>query len=185
MKNKTRILNKRLRMEMKKTEVELKSHMAAEFFLTSEIYKKSTFIMLYMPIGNETDTSYIIKRAFADGKKLVFPVTDSKSGEITAYCVNVDTGFVKGAFSVYEPDSAELADINEIDVVIVPGVAFDNSGARIGFGKGCYDKFLKRVSAVKVGFCYEFQICDKIVTDEHDINMDYLVTEAGLIKCVE
>ena len=90
---------------------------------------------------------------------------------------------MKGAFSVYEPDSAELADINEIDVVIVPGVAFDKSGTRIGFGKGCYDRFLKQISSVKIGFCYEFQICDKIIADEHDINMDYLVTEKGLIKC--
>lgn len=185
MKNEIRLLNKKLRAEMDMSETALKSRSAAEVFLTSDVYKKSTFIMLYMPIGNETDTSYIIKRAFADGKKLAFPVTDSKSGEITAYCVNANTKFEKGAFSVYEPDSAELADVNEIDVVIVPGIGFNKNGARIGFGKGCYDKFLKRVSAVKVGFCYEFQICDKIVADEHDINMDYIVTEVGLIKCVE
>lgn len=185
MKNEIRLLNKKLRTEMDKSEVDSKSRMAAENFLASEIYKNSALVMPYMPIGNETDTSGIIKRAFDDCKKVAFPVTDSKSGEITAYYADADTLFVKGAFSVYEPDSAELADINEIDVVIVPGVAFDKSGARIGFGKGCYDRFLKHISAVKIGFCYEFQICDKIIADEHDINMDYLVTENGLIKCDE
>ena len=82
MKNEIRLLNKKLRAEMDKSEVDSKSRMAAENFFTSGIYKNSALVMLYMPIGNETDTSDIIKRAFADGKKVAFPVTDSKSGEI-------------------------------------------------------------------------------------------------------
>ena len=64
----------------------------------------------------------------------------------------------------------------------MPGIAFDKHGARVGFGKGCYDKFLAKTQAVKVGFCYDFQLCDEIETDKHDILMDYLVSEKGILK---
>lgn len=182
-KNEIRALNKAKRSEMSRIVAEQKSLVAAKFFLTSELYENADCLMLYMPLGNETDTSEIIKAAFMDGKKVIFPTTDAKSGEITAYYADENTMFAKGAFSVYEPTNAEKADLTEIDVVIVPGIAFDRSGARVGFGKGCYDRFLKEVKALKIGFCYEFQICDKIVGDEHDVSMNYLITENGIHKC--
>jgi len=171
------------RREMSREDVIQKSCDADKVFLNSDIYKNSKLIMLYMPIGNETDTSHIIKRALADGKELVFPVTAKDSGEITPYYATKDTEFSKGAFSVREPLGTKVADESFIDVVLVPGIAFDRKGNRIGFGKGCYDKFLSRLNAVFVGFCYEFQVCDEIASDEHDIRMDYIITENGLMKC--
>ncbi len=183
MKTEIRKLNKEQRRNMDKYEVEHKSQLAAEYFVASDIYKNSAVIMLYMPLGNETDTSAIINQAFRDGKRVVFPVTDLNSGDITPYYANNNTEFAEGAFSVREPINADIAPAEEIDTVIVPGIAFDRKGARIGFGKGCYDRFLRQFSAVKVGFCYEFQLCDKIYADAHDINMDFLVTENGLTDC--
>jgi len=67
--------------------------------------------------------------------------------------------------------------------VIVPGIAFDKAGSRIGFGKGCYDMFLDGLNAVKIGFCYDFQVMDEIPSDDHDIRMDFLVTEKGVLRC--
>ena len=86
-------------------------------------------------------------------------------------------------FSVLEPCGTETADIKKIDAVLVPGIAFDKNGARVGFGKGCYDRFLKNVSAIKIGVCYDFQICEKICDEEHDIKMDFLISENGMYKC--
>lgn len=168
---------------MERAEVVKKSHTASELFLSSDIYKNAKQLMVYMPLGNETDTTDIINAAFRDGKKLVFPVTDLKNGEITPCYATEDTKFEKGAFSVKEPCVKDIADVSKIDVILVPGIAYDKKGARVGFGKGCYDRLLKKTSSIKVGFCYDFQICEKIVAEEHDIKMDYLITESGIIQC--
>lgn len=183
MKNEIRKINKSKRAEMNKEDAASRSHAAAQMFLESKIYKNADCLMLYMPLGNETDTSDIIKAAFRDGKSVAFPTTDEKSGIITPYLAKEDTKFIKGGFSVVEPYGAAKADLSKIDVVVVPGIAFDRSGTRVGFGKGCYDRFLGDIAAVKVGFCYDFQICDEIPTDKYDVKMDYLVTESELIKC--
>ena len=140
--------------------------------------------MLYMPLGNETDTSDITEAAFKDGKKVAFPVTDAETGEITPYYATENTQFKQGAFSVNEPNNDDIAALSDIDVIVVPGIAFDKSGARVGFGKGCYDRLLKQSCAVKVGLCYDYQVCDWIAMDEFDVNMDYLVTESGMINCI-
>ena len=182
MKNEIRKEFKKKRASMEKTEVAEKSRVACDLFLKSEIYKNARVIMAYMPLGNETDTSYIIKKAFEDGKRLAFPVTDEQSGEITPCFAFADSNFEKGAFSVIEPADKIVANGEDIDVVIVPGIAFDKKGARVGFGKGCYDRFLNKTNAVKVGFCYSFQLCDDIPADSYDIQMDFLITENEIIK---
>lgn len=180
MKNQIRKEMKTKRAAMTKEEVVQKSRAAADALLKSEIYKNAETIMLYMPLGNETDTSEIINSAFADGKRLVLPVTDGKTGVITPYFYEKDTALEKGGFSVTEPKNAKIAQKSEIDLVVVPGIAFDRKGARVGFGKGCYDMFLSGMDVTKVGYCYEFQLCENIPADEHDIKMDFIVTEKGM-----
>ena len=183
MKSEIRKQNKVRRSSMKTDEVIEKSRVAANIFLSSDYYKNSKQLMLYMPLGNETDTFAIIKAAFCDGKKVVFPVTDEKSGEITPFYALPDTKFLKGTFSVLEPVGTQIADMTKTDVILVPGIAFDKTGNRVGFGKGCYDRLLKNSSADLIGFCYEFQICEHIPSEPHDIKMDALVTEKGLFRC--
>lgn len=183
MKNEIRKKFKEKRRAMEKSEVSEKSRCACEVFLKSEMYKNAKILMLYMPLGNETDTTEIIKRAFADEKKLIFPVTDERTGVITPCYATTETEFKEGAFSVNEPCDANVAEPLDIDTVIVPGIAFDKSGGRIGFGKGCYDGFLNKTKAVKIGFCYELQLCDKIPGKEYDIKMDCIITENRIIMC--
>ena len=168
---------------MDKAEAAAKSAAASKVFLDDELYENAGVIMLYMPLGNETDTTEIISKAFSDGKKLVFPVTDKENGEITPCYAGKETVFAEGAFSVREPAEKDVADVSEIDVIVVPGIAFDKKGSRIGFGKGCYDRFLKNCPAVKIGFCYDFQAAHDIPTEPHDIKMDFLITENGKFKC--
>ena len=177
MKERIRKTYKEKRKLMTKEEVERKSKRASEIFLSSSVYKNSKTLMLYMPLGNETDTSLIVQRALSDGKTLAFPITDKGTNRITPYFADRNTKFKQGAFSVNEPCDTKKADVSEIDTVLVPGIAFDKSGNRIGFGKGCYDEFLKNSKAIFVGFCYEMQICEKINSDSYDVRMDFLVTE--------
>lgn len=182
-KNEIRQLNKERRKAMKLDEVEEKSLAVCRILLESELYVNARCIMLYMPLGNEVDISRIAKQAYRDKKQVVFPVTEADSGVITPHFATEDTGFAKGAFSVTEPQNAKMAGIEEIDLVLVPGIAFDRGGGRIGFGKGCYDRLLKAASAVRVGVCYDFQACDKIPIEAHDIKMDFLLTEKGITEC--
>ncbi|MBR5613874.1 MAG: 5-formyltetrahydrofolate cyclo-ligase [Clostridia bacterium] len=181
-KSEIRDINKAARAKVNSKAVAQKSRVAAESFLKSRIYKNSNCIMLYMPLGNEVDTAEIIKAACRDGKRLVFPVTDKDTGEITPYYAAEDTLFKRGAFSVSEPCGTEAAELKQIDAVIVPGIAFDRFGNRVGFGKGCYDRLLQRISAVKIGLCYDFQVCDEIAADLYDVKMNFLITESGMVK---
>ncbi len=183
MKNKIRQINKQKRGAMEKNDVHQKSSSAAKLFLSSTMYKNSECIMLYMPLGNETDTKDIFNYALSDGKKIVYPVTDGASGVISPYVVTEKTEFEKGAFSVFVPKNAKKADAEKIDVVIVPGIAFDKKGARVGFGRGCYDRFLKDLSVIKIGYCYQYQVCQNIESDKFDVPMDYIVTEKEIIDC--
>ena len=182
-KSEIRKINKTKRAKMDLAESVRKSSAAAEVFLSSEIYKSAKQIMLYMPLGNEVDTTAVIKAAFCDGKQLVFPVTDGKTGEIIPHYAAEDTVFKKGAFSIQEPYGTSIADLSQVDVILVPGITFDKKGARVGFGKGYYDRLLKNTIALKIGFCYDFQICEEIEAEGHDIRMDLLISESGLIQC--
>ena len=183
MKNEIRKTNKERRAAMNREEALSKSLSAAQLFLSTQLYKNARQIMLYMPLGNETDTKAIINAALKDKKTVLLPVTNQANGEITPYETCETTSFEKGAFSILEPQNAKKADISKIDVVVVPGIAFSKNGARVGFGKGCYDRLLALTNATKVGFCYAFQLCDFVETEEHDIKMDYIVTENEIIKC--
>lgn len=182
MKNELRREYIKKRLDMTRSEVDEKSLAAQRVFLESGIYRKCSALMLYMPIKNETDTAEIFKKALSDGKKTVFPSTDCKTCAITPIYAGNAECFKTGAFSVPEPIGA-VADAADLDAVLVPGVIFGKNGARTGFGKGCYDRFLSGLGAVKVGFCYDFQLRGDLCTDLHDVNMDYIVTEKGMIKC--
>lgn len=183
MKNEIRKQMKMRRNALDDREVLTKSRNASKIFLESDIYKQSKNLMLYMPLGNEISTLEIIKDALEISKTVLVPVTDKKTFEITAHKISKDTHFTKGVFSLTEPTQKFVFDKEKIDTIVIPGIAFDKIGGRIGFGKGCYDSFLKNTSAIKVGFCYDFQLLGKIETDPHDIGMDYILTEKELINC--
>lgn len=182
MKSKIREEMKNNRRNMTVEEVLLKSEQAQNLFLQSRQYNTAKSVMVYIPLGNEVNTSKIIEDAFKSGKNVLVPVTDSETYEISAYQITKDTEFEKGTFSVNEPKEKVFFDKNNIDVVLVPGIAFDRLGGRVGFGKGCYDKFLKGTKAVKIGFCYDFQLIDRIETSETDISMDYIITEKEFLR---
>lgn len=158
---------------------------AQELFLSSGLYESATNIMLYIPLGNEVATENIISQCIADSKTVLLPVTDRQTCSMDAVIYTPDSVMKKGAFSVSEPQDAVIFDKNKIDLVIVPGIAFSQKGGRIGFGKGCYDRFLQGIPAKKVGLCYEFQLSGRIKCDSNDEEMDYIITEERVIDCAE
>lgn len=89
------------------------------------------------------------------------PITDIESGTLSLSYINSMDDMEKGAYGILEPKTVRTADENNIDVILVPGLAFDRNGGRMGFGKGYYDRLLESSNAVKIGLCYDFQILEK------------------------
>ncbi len=136
--------------------------------------------LFYYPIKGEPDILPLVQSFIRSGKCIAFPVVEGD--EIIAVKVNGLSNFRKGAFGVYEPSYGEHIDEDSIDVVFVPGLAFDKDGFRIGFGKGFYDRFLRKVTAFKIGIAFDFQIFDRIPRDEWDVPVDIVVTPNHIFR---
>ena len=137
-------------------------------------YENAKSVCVYMDAFYEVKTDLIISDCRNHGKKLLFPVTDEKTHTLS---LCKDTGeFVKGAYGILEPYPKQAADFDVPDIVIIPGLAFDEEKNRLGFGMGYYDRLLAECKAFKVGICYDFQVLEKIEAKEHDIKMDLIIT---------
>ncbi len=150
-------------------------------FLNSGLQKKKSF-MAYYPINNEAPIIPLLKRLLTDGKELSLPSVN-KNDKIDPICFSDFINVTLGKYNIPEPSEGKNVNPDDIEVVLVPGVAFDNLGVRMGYGKGYYDRFLAESDFIKIGACYEFQISDiPLPTESHDIKMDYLLTEKKLYE---
>lgn len=97
----------------------------------------------------------------------------------------VPAGFTLGPFGIWEPDeNSQLVPLDQLQGVLVPGLAFNKNGHRLGKGKGFYDKTLEHYSGMKVGVAFDFQIsADPLPADKHDVTVDHLITESGVVEC--
>lgn len=168
------------RSEMEISEVEKKSTAICTHLINSDIFKNASVIMLYLPIKNEVDTKLLTEKAFSDGKTVLVPHTEAD--KIYPVILKKTDTLIPEAYNIKEPEEKIIRE-EKIDLCIVPGVGFDIKGARIGFGKGCYDRFFEEHSTKKIGLAYSFQVTDKIDAEPHDIHMDIIVTEEGLFYC--
>ncbi|MDE6564062.1 MAG: 5-formyltetrahydrofolate cyclo-ligase [Muribaculaceae bacterium] len=132
-------------------------------------------VLLYHSLPDELSTREFID-SFADDpdKQFFLPRVNGLDLEILPY---ERSRMHLGAFRIEEPDGDETVDISDIDLVIVPAVAYDRRGNRVGRGKGYYDRLLSRSKAVTIGVCYDFQLFDEIETEEHDIPVHFVVAD--------
>jgi len=150
-------------------------------FALSE-YTNSQKIMLYVSLPNEVDTSKIMENSFSS-KKVFFPITNTETRELELGQAENMADLREGAHGILEPiDKTDISPA-ELDLVIIPGRAFDTSGNRIGRGKGYYDRFLSKVSCPKIALAFEYQIIDEVPSDLYDIPVDKIVTEERVIQC--
>lgn len=134
-------------------------------------------VMIYISSFKEPDTHMLLDYIFAHGKKCVVPVSDTDTFNITPSYIKSADDLKQGAYGIPEPRIINPAAISDIDIALIPGIAFDIHGNRTGFGKGYYDRFLSEFKGVKIGVCYDFQIQTDIPADTHDIKMDFIITE--------
>ncbi len=144
-------------------------------------------ILCYYPSDNEVNLVPMYERLFLNARKLYFPKS-AKDGVMDFYRVGSLFGFTEGLFGIKEPKLCtekmlfDISAVNGKTVALVPGVLFDKSGNRIGHGMGYYDRYLScNADIIKIGVTYDEFVLDKIEAKEHDVPMDYIVTENGII----
>lgn len=159
------------------------SQQVQQQLLEADSFSSCETLALYSPINNEVRTDRLLATARATGKRICFPrVCDS---EMLFVVVGADTVLAAGSFGVAEPKTGEVLSASEIDLIVVPGIAFDRHGFRLGYGKGFYDRELsgRGTSTVTVGLCYDFQLCATLPVEAHDQRLDYIATQTQLIPC--
>ncbi|KEI04344.1 5-formyltetrahydrofolate cyclo-ligase [Clostridium botulinum] len=179
-KDRIRKVIKNKRNSLNKIDKAIKDEDIFNKVIESQIYKKSKVIFIYVSFNGEVDTHRIIKYSLNNGKVICVPKVIPKSKYMNAVKINSFDELIKGAYGILEPkNSCELVDENDIDLVFMPGMAFDKSGRRIGYGGGFYDVFLEKINnkVPKIALAYRFQILNSIPCEEHDINVDRIISD--------
>lgn len=151
------------------------SDAVVDAFLSLDEYKNAKCIMTYVSFNDEVDTFKIIDDAINKGKRVAVPKV--LGDDMFASEINSLNDLEAGRFGILEPKS--FKEISNIDICIVPGLAFDKKLNRLGYGKGYYDRFLAGLNVLKIGLCYIDSVLDEIPVYETDIAMDLIVTEKG------
>lgn len=169
-------------------EREAKSKIICRKLLGTNDYFDANIICVYSAFRSEVDLSDFIAKALEHHKKLYFPKCRSKDGQdfIDFYEIDDLSKFAKGYQGIMEPDTEkfELTKLDEKpDMMIVPGCAFDKDGGRMGYGKGYYDRYLAGCGTHGVyATAFEVQIVDKVICNDSDVSVDYVVTENAIYR---
>ncbi|NLY48109.1 MAG: 5-formyltetrahydrofolate cyclo-ligase [Clostridiales bacterium] len=189
MKNEIRIENRKKRDLLSDNRAEEYAKRIFKTFFSTKEYAACNMLFAYVSFGKEVDTHEIINKAIADGKKVYIPRVEERG--LGFYEINGMEGLIRSRYGILEPnpgihkkyvgDNAETG-----KVMLVPGLAFDRTGNRIGYGAGYYDRFLggyPKNEWVKIGLAYSFQVTDRIDADMDDVPVDFIITENELIDC--
>ncbi len=129
-------------------------------------------IALYYPLKGEVDVIPIIKKYYIT-KNILLPVIINDNIKLKLY--TGEKKLARGALGIKEPEGEIWDQISTLDLIIVPGIAYDLSGNRLGRGKGYYDRFLSTIMAYKIGICFDFQIFESIPMQPHDSKVDEVI----------
>lgn len=138
--------------------------------------------MLYVSTNKEVDTREIIQKALQEGKQVIVPLTRKKKRRIVPCLLKSWGDLAPGNYGILEPQKAQSFPLADIELVIVPGVAFDREGRRLGRGKGYYDRFLAHLSPTipRIGLAFQTQMVEKVPIQGSDIPVDVIITETGV-----
>lgn len=173
------------RSKMKAEEKELKDNIILEKLFQTDLYKNARNIFTYISFGDEINTIKLIKRAFKDKKNIAVPKTYRETKTMHAIFIHSLRELKENYMGILEPiDDSIVVKKEDIDLIIVPGTVFDREFNRIGYGGGYYDRYLEDIAYKnnKVVLAYDFQIIDKIESEEHDIKMDLIITDKEVIS---
>ena len=189
--NEKKILRKEILTKRKNIDIVEKEKMDRKIldkFYESKYYREAKNIFIYISYDSEINTKEIINKALKDNKKIYVPRTEFKTRLMDAVEITSLDNLIESEYGILEP-SAEEPHINpnELDLIVVPGVAFDRNGGRMGYGAGFYDRYFKKINKdnikkiKKLALAYDFQILEKIPMNEQDVPVSYIITEKEFI----
>lgn len=157
----------------------LSGEIARQLFVTEE-YRDADTVCFYISTKNEVDTMDMITHALRNGKRVAAPKVRGKEMDFIEF--SEKAALREGAFGILEPEGGKVMDTRHA-LLIMPGVAFDESCNRIGYGGGFYDRYLaNHVVKAKIALAYEIQIVEKLETEHFDVRPDMIITEKRIIR---
>jgi len=151
-------------------------------------FKEANFISFYISFRSEVKTHEMIKEALMLGKRIGVPIVESEKKLSLSELKEFDNELEMGKFGILEPKFRYRREVNleEVELVIVPGIVFDKNGNRIGYGGGYYDYLLSKMKGVSfIGLAYELQIVHQVPVEDYDIPVHKIITEDRIITCKE
>ena len=183
-KTKFRSFYKKLRNEIPTQERKNKSELIAQKFLSEFLDDSYKTYFIYNSFSSEVETGDIMQTLWKFSKKILIPKCNTDELTMKAVVYNPQEKLTENIYGIAENESA-VDFSGKIDIIVLPGIAFDSSGTRIGFGKGYYDRFINSLTntPILVGLCFEEQLCnDNLPYDEHDKKVDYIITDQQFVK---
>jgi len=178
MKNRIRKENLEKRNALSQEEIESKSEIICQKVIHHPVFQEADMVFAYVDAKSEAQTKEIIEYAWKAGKKVAVPKVH---GEIMKfYLITSYEDLEPGCFGIREPKEVckVIEEMPDKSLVIMPGVAFDREGNRIGYGKGYYDKYFSAYpETYKIAIAFEVQVVSKILADEFDVKADCVITE--------
>lgn len=162
------------------------SKKACRFLIESEEFRKASVVMVFLSLPHEVDTTSIILHAWQDEKTVAVPkVSWQQRHMIPVELTTLEAGLSSEASGLRNPVTGVPVPLEDIDLVVAPGLAFDKHGRRLGRGGAYYDKFFasKLLKAERVGLVFRQQIVDSIPVEDHDQLVDMIITDDGIINC--
>jgi 5-formyltetrahydrofolate cyclo-ligase len=164
-----------------------KNRIIEENLLSLDEFRTASVIFFFASFRTEVDTSGLIKSTLSAGKRVLLPKVDSKKHELLLFGIRDLRDLIPGCMGIPEPPVLETgANINDVDLVIIPGAAFDLHGNRIGYGGGYYDRLLSGLqkNIPIIAPAYEEQIAELLPSEPHDISVNVIVTDLRVVRCV-
>lgn len=175
-----------VRMGLDRSQVEVGGQAILEKVLGLEAYRRAKLVHTYVSSKeNEVDTRALICTCLKQGKRVAVPAVIPGTKTLVHALIDGLDQLIVGPWGLAQPDPASatwLPAEARIDLVVVPGLAFDRRGQRIGWGGGYYDRFLAQVQAVKIGLCYDALVLDFIPGEPHDVPVDLVVAETTIYQ---
>ncbi|MHA1229374.1 MAG: 5-formyltetrahydrofolate cyclo-ligase [Candidatus Helarchaeota archaeon] len=187
-KEKYRQYLKNIRNKLDNYSIEIKSDKIFEKIIVQPEYLNANKIIIYCSKEKEVQTEKIIKYSLSKGKKIIVPITNTQKRILEfSELKDFDKELQISTFNIPEPKKEYIRpfNINDADLIIVPGLGFDKSGVRIGYGHGYFDKALTLIknSVPIFGLAFESQVVEKLPTLSHDIKVHRIITEERIINC--
>jgi 5-formyltetrahydrofolate cyclo-ligase len=167
-----------LRLKAQKEDIrDRKSRKIQEKLFRQKEFIKAKIVMFYIALCGEVNTEGMIKQTKNLGKIIAVPVCKKNRITLRPCLLDGSARLKKGPYGAREPSAKQTVRAEDIDLVIVPGLAFDKKGNRLGRGKGCYDSFLKKVpkDTPSIGLAFDFQILPQIPTTTSDVSVDKVI----------